>query len=317
MTSTDQPTSPDSSPASRSVDSPTAVNRRHLLRGGAVAAGAAVIGAAALPSASAADNGPTVLGVANASTLATGITINAATGNTARSALQLTNANGPSLALNALPDDWDGTLQTGQIANTTLGPLIGVDGGGSPVTTYLATGIDLDNLPLPVPLNPPQRMLDTRNTAGRTGILRNSGSALDSSGRLKAGSWIDVAIAEADGPTSVDAAFLNATSTGSLTGGYLALYPPGTRPVGSTVSFSKGISTANGAFAGVGYFGGAFVVRVYASATSHVILDLTGATIVGVPGPDATVALRAKASKSRRTRPSMQRGARSLSRVGR
>lgn len=314
MTSTDRPTALDNT-APASPDAPAAVHRRRLLRGGAIAVGATVIGAAVAPSASAADNGNAILGVTNTATKTTGITLNGPTGNPTVPALTLTNANGPSLALNALPEDWDGALGVGQMAGTTLGPLVGIDGGDGPVTTYLATGIELDSLPLPVPVTPPIRVLDTRSAAGRVSIVRTSGSALDSSNRLKAKSWIDVAVDSAAGAKTVEAAFLNVTATAPTSAGYLSLYPPGARPASSSVNFTTGATVANAAFVGVGFYGSAFVVRIYASATTHVILDVTGETVTLVPGP--AVQARARASQSHRTRPSMQRGARSLSRGSR
>ena len=43
---------------------------------------------------------------------------------------------------------------------------------------------------------PPERLLDTRSADGLEAIVASSSVALDSKNRLKAGAWIDVAIAD-------------------------------------------------------------------------------------------------------------------------
>lgn len=278
-----------------------ALQRRRLLRGGAVLAGAAgltAIGSALAPSAEAADGDPVRAGLTTNATTTTTLELAAS----ATPTLALRNADGPSLALQPLAADWEGPLAVGEIANTEIGPYLGVDQGGTATPTILATGQDLAQLALPVAITP-VRLLDTRNAAGREGIVRRSSGALDSSFRLRAGAWIDIALAPADGDTTVDAAFLNVTVTGSLSGGYITAYPPGTRPLSSTLNYAKAQTIANGAFVQVGVAGTAFVVRLFASATTHVLADLTGATVAEAPGPAAAVAAqRAKAVRRRITR---------------
>ncbi len=113
-------------------------------------------------------------------------------------ALSLRNADGPSLALQALSEEWDGPLKVGEIVNTDAGPSIGVDYGDGAVTTFLATGVDLANL-YPVPA---ERLLDTRSATSRADQVVNASSAspFDSIGRLKGGAYIDIAVAPVERP---------------------------------------------------------------------------------------------------------------------
>jgi hypothetical protein len=273
-----------------SADQPVA--RRSLLRGGAVAAGAAgalILSAAQSPRAEAADGDPVLLGQAQSGLSSTSLRIEGTDPNTVPT-LTLLNANGPSLFLQPLAPDWDGAPSIGAITNTTIGPLVRVEGdNSSPVTTYLATGLDLDTLPLPVAITP-SRLLDTRSAAGRSNILRSSTGALDSNGRLVGGGWIDIAVDAADQDFTLAAAFLNLTSTQSLGNGYLTICPPGPKPASSSLNFTRGVTIANAAFIGVGVVGTQFAVRIYASTTTHVVLDLTGATVSNQPGPASQAA---------------------------
>ncbi len=260
------------------------LRRRHLLRGSAVLAGAAVIGTALAPErASAADGGATLLGTANAAGNRTSITVDGGTGGP-DPALALNNADGPSLSLQPLPADWGGDLRVGEIANTTLGPLIGVDNGEGPEVTYLATAADLDSVPSLAPLAP-TRVLDTRTTAGRASVLRTSAAALDTDGRLKAGAWMDLAVAGLVPGIQLGAAFLNLTVAKPGRNGYLTVYLPGTtRPTASTLNFTAGQNLSNAAFAALTELLGAYAVRIYASQTTHVVVDLTGVLASGAPG---------------------------------
>ncbi len=277
------------------------LGRRHLLRGGAVLAGAAgltAIASVTAPTASAADGDPVRLADINSASTRTTIQSN----NSGQPTLGLQNDDGPSLYLQVLPSEWNGDLAVGEIANTQYGPMIGVDygDGDGPQKTFLTTALDIDSLALPI-ATAPVRVLDTRSAGGRTGIVRRSSTgALDSSGRLTSGSWIDVAVDAADATYSLEAAFLNLTVTGSLGSGFLTAYPPGVKPSASTLNYTKGQTIANGCFVQVGVAGGAFVVRLAASATTHVIADLTGATVAFVPGPAAAVAARTANAPRRR-----------------
>ena len=150
----------DSAPGS----TPAETSRRLLLRGGAVAAGAAVLAAAAPTTARAADGDPANLGEDNDATTTTRISLSGtAAATTATVALE--NSDGPTLYLQPSAS-WQAppVLEMGQIANTILGPVIGVDSfDAGLVTSYLATGVDLDDLPTPAALRKPIRLLDTRS----------------------------------------------------------------------------------------------------------------------------------------------------------
>lgn len=276
------------------------LGRRHLLRGGAVLAGAAgltAIASATAPTAHAADGDPVLLNRFNESP---GTTVIKGT-NPGQPTLTLGNDNGPTLYLQPVTSEWNGDLAVGEIANSQFGPVVGVDygDGSGPQNTVLVTGLDIESLALPI-ATPPARVLDTRFANSRSGIVRSSTSALDSSGRLKGGAWIDVAVDASDADYTLEAAFLNLTVTGSLTGGYLTAYPPGAKPTASTLNFSKGQAIANGCFVQVGVADTAFVVRIATSATTHVIVDITGATVAFVPGPAAAVAVRRASAPRRR-----------------
>lgn len=254
------------------------MQRRRLLRGGALLAGAVAVTAAGTTKAEAADGDTVKVGAEHTGTQAT----------------SLANPNGPSLRLAPLANDWDGPLDAGEIANTYAGPYIGVsDGPGDPsVATYLATWFDLAAMPIPVPYTDIDRILDTRSTAGRARVLATSPSAFASGYRLKPGAWLDVAISPADADFTLEGAFLNVTSIDSLNDGFLATYRPGPRPQVATTRFKKGVVETSSAFMALGVLQDAFVIRVYASTSTHVIIDVTGATVTGLPGPQAPAAVK-------------------------
>ncbi len=282
------------SPGSAPHDKPgeAGLDRRQLLRRSALFAGVAAVGGtagalAAPGTANAADGDNVVAGATTTSTSQTTLQITG--GGTPT--LSLKNDNGPSLFLQPLASDFPGQLDLGEVANTELGPLIGVDSELGQTTTYVATGIDLADLPTPYALPSPVRLLDTRTTAGRAKILRMSTSALDSSGRLRAGAWIDVSVEVATGEFQIDAAYTNLTVVGPAAGGYLSLYAPGNRPATSTLNFVARQVLANGTFVSTGIVLGHYAVRLYTSQLTHALIDLTGVTIRGSAStPTATAA---------------------------
>lgn len=255
------------------------LDRRFLLRGGAVlagAAGATVLGAALGPtSASAADGDNLKVGLPNAGTSTTALTITPG----ATPALTLNNTNGPALRLSSVPVTFENDLAVGDIVGTDYGPLVGVNYGDGPENSYLLTPADLDFVPTVITV-PPERILDTRSASLRGNILGGSSATpLDSAGRLKANTWIDVALAPSDDVFELGGAFVNVAIIGSLANGYLTVYPPGPRPNVSTANFQKGISIANGALASVDEVGNKYAVRIHTSQTTHVVLDLNGVII--------------------------------------
>ena len=192
---------------------PVGIPRRGLLRGGAIAAGVAVGGVAAAAlstpgTAHAADGDPVLAGDANEATATTGIKIGDTNGSE-DPALSLENDNGPSLYLQPLAADFAGFMGLGQVANTTLGPVIGVNTEVGEATTFLATGVDLADLPTPVALNRPIRVLDTRTAAGRARVFASSPSPYDSAFRLKAGAYLDVEVSPVAGDFALPTVYLN------------------------------------------------------------------------------------------------------------
>ena len=269
------------------------LQRRRLLRGGALlagaAAGAVAVTAAGATKAEAADGDTVKVGDEHTGTDTTGFTV---TANPQVPTLGLANGDGPSLRLSPLGNDWEGSLDAGEIANTYAGPLIGVSAGSgsSPVTTYLATGLDLAALPLPVPYTDVDRILDTRSAAGRARVLASSPSPYTTGSRLKPGAYLDIAVAMGDGDFTLEGVFLNVTSIDSLNDGFLATYRPGPRPQVATTRFKKGVVETSSAFMALGVVNGDFAIRVYASTSTHVIIDVTGVTVNGLPGPSAPAA---------------------------
>jgi len=283
---------------------PAPLERRRLLRTGVVmagvAAGAVAATAGVATKAEAATGGNLFLGAANSADQTTAIASTSQDMNKATLGLSH-NFSGPTLFLDPEPADWAGDLELGDIINTELGPYIGTRTDGALTTDYLATGYDLAIQPVLYAV-PPVRLLDTRSD--RSNVIGGSSSnPFDVAFRLRAGQWIDIAVEPADDSYSVEAGFFNLTATGSLSGGNLSAYPPGDRPLSSTLNFQKGLSLANGTFVALGVAGNSFALRLYTSATVHVILDYTGASVTQFPGPLAAAAARQQAS-TRRRRPS-------------
>jgi len=225
--------------------------------------------------------------------------------------LGLSNSDsGPTLFLDPDIEDWDGNLAAGEIINSNFGPFIGTYDEDTQTTTtdYLVTGTDLAYQQVLYSIDP-TRLLDTRSD--RSNVLGgSSGTPFDASGRLKAGQWIDVAVEPADEGYYVDAAFFNLTATGSLSGGNMTAYPPGDRPVTSTINFQKGLSIANGTFVSLDFVGNSFAVRIYTSATVHVVLDYTGASVSEFPA-----GLAGAAGVKKQTAARSRRGPRNLKTV--
>ena len=265
------------------------------------AAGASVIGAAIAPTrADAADGDNVTLGEVNDSASTTTLRIDNPGGGSDPT-LALNNGNGPSLALQALDEDWDGTLDVGEIANTVVGPNIGVNYGDGTVTTFLATGTDLSNAyPLPA-----ERLLDTRSASGRAAVVGSSPAPFDSRGRLKAGAYIDVAIAATE-DVVLTGAFVNLTSFESTAAGLLEIYTPGARPNRPTLRYQRNVAVANSAFVGPGISGGNYTVRIYASSPTQVLLDLTGA-VLGFPASGPGTAAAAAPARRALARQAKQR----------
>ena len=180
-----------------------------------------------------------------------------------------------------MPDGWSGQLEIGDLAGSSLGPLVGVDTLDGTTTSYLVTGVDLGNVPTPFP-SEPKRVLDLRTAAGRDSIIRRSSpTALTSEGKLRAGQWIDIGIAFTASDYVLTAIFANLTAVRPVSGGYATLYSPGVRPTTSSINFRTVETIANAAFIGTGSVLSYHAVRLYTSAESWFLLDVTGGVSSG------------------------------------
>ncbi|GAB2587801.1 hypothetical protein [Microlunatus antarcticus] len=287
-----------------SVADAAVVQRRRFLRGGALAAaaagGAVLATASSAVPASAATGDDLKLGALNdAGTATTGLS----TSGEKVAALQLTNANGATLRLTSYGEEvGDLDLPIGSIVNSDYGPYISVsDGEGGTYLSYLATADDVTALTTTAPVQP-RRIWDSKAKKG-TVVGKSSSKAIDSKGRLVKGEWVDLRVAGTNEETSPVAAFLTLASSGSSKDGFFSAYLPGDRPTGTVSAFFlKGKTMSGTAYAALGVDGTSFTVRVYASQTTYVTVDLSGLTSYGFPGPDYTGAadVRRSGSSARR-----------------
>jgi hypothetical protein len=281
---------------------PETVGRRGLLGRGAAlavgtAAGAVAFGPTGTRPAAAAAGDPLIIGSgANRTDRYTYLEY-ATTGEEPpnRPTLGLINRKGPALYLEPSPDDTDFETEVGYRTEAgsffTLNerPVYRADeGGSSNYAVGLATLDDIDLVRQPY-ITAPYRILDT--TKAFPGTIQPT-SNFDSSGRLKAGRYVDVAVGTIDRFT-IRAVFVNVHSSGSTANGYLAVYPAGTPAPSniparqSTVHFTKGVTVANftvtpAVLLDTAEGGPTYFIRVYASATTHVVVDLLGRIEDGV-----------------------------------
>jgi len=289
------------------------LDRRFLLRGGAVLAGAAgvtaISAAMGSPKAEAGVVPSVALGQTNASETTTAITLGGETGGTPAT-LSLKNLNGPALRLEHTSSEYSADLLPGEIASTPDGLALGVGTESLPQTTWIATARDLDDIPFTVPVGP-ARLVDTRIPSGRTIIKSTSPNAFDSSFRLKAGAWMDVGIIPSE-ILEVSAVFVNVTAVKPVKSGVITVYPPGDRPTVSTLNFVAGQTIANGAFTSTDTAEEEpdwLVIRIHSNAVTHVVVDLTGATLRISDSPSATVgsASQRRTAKADRLKRLLQR----------
>jgi hypothetical protein len=263
------------------------------------AAGATVIGAALSPTkAHAADGGPVTLGATNEADTATSIRIGGLTG-TAAPTLTLNNANGPTLALEALPQGTEIALGVGEIVNTAAGPEIGVDYGDGNFTTFLATGVDITNA---YPIQA-ERVLDTRSaTSRRDDVVNGSpGQRFDPLGRLAAKRYIDVAVARTEG-LDMAGVYLNVTAARPSGGGYVEVYTPGPRRTIASITYQKHVTVTNSVFVAPAITADAYyTVRIYTTHATHVVVDVIGA-VTGYPAESATPAAAPQRRQARQAK---------------
>lgn len=259
------------------------LQRRRFLRGGALlaaAAGGAVVATASstLP-ASAADGDAVEAGGSYTSTGTTTLALDP--GSSTGAALTLTNPSGPALQLTPATG-LVGDLPVGALVAGSRGLLVGIDdGGGDPRTAQVLTSSDLEGLPITIPFAA-GRVLNTKDSSTYEAIVATSSGAFDSQHRLKKGAWVDVALLPTDFvPFQVIAAHLTLTALGSSSGGSLVVCPPGAQPDKvATLPFDKGRTVATGTYVETGEAEKSAAVRIYASATTHLKVDVTGLTVL-------------------------------------
>ena len=254
------------------ASSPDALDRRALLRGGGALV-AATVAATAMGAgdAQAAAGDPVVAGQANDGGAAETSLTSTATSST----LQLANTGDAaplvlaSQAFSSFTPAAAGELENldGDLFYTISIPTFGAV-PGIVFTEFTANQV--------VPIVP-QRVLDTRSAGGRANIVNPSGN-IDSSGRLLGGRTIEIDLSTYE--VAAAAAFCNLTAVTPTTGGYMILFPGGTRPATSSINFAKGAVIANFAVTGCSDLDS---VSIFANTTTHVLLDVT-AFNVGSPG---------------------------------
>lgn len=267
------------------------IDRRAMLRrGGGViagAAGATAIGAVVAPSAQA-DPGQAVLqGEPNDAKQTSTTLTSSGTG----ASLVLQNTRSPAIAAALRLAESPGTTFEGPFTEGELYSLLNeflqihVVSGDVVSAGFVHTSATSNTL---VPIDP-DRVVDTRNSAGRQRIMNPS--ALDVNGRVKAGQAIKVDLSpDVQFGTAVNC---NLTAVKPLAGGYLSLLPekPSGAPATSSLNFVAGQVIANFAVAPIGHQEGGDYVYIYAHQTSHVLLDATGfvvgdwSQVIGNPGP--------------------------------
>ena len=280
-------------PESQQVNEDRAVGRRALLtRGGVVVAGvvgAGVAGAAVAGPANAATGNPVVQGNVNSVGTDVAATEVTATNNLAPTPTVIVTNPGsrvvntiteatPPLRLTQSPVVNPSTTGAGgDMVATSDGALWFTHGipkvGNFPAIVH--TDLNSNSF---APLVAPKRILDTRTSAGRANVLDKAGK-FDSTGRLLAGKTIHIKLT-----TLVlfgDAVTANLTVTKPATGGFLTLWSGAvTRPNASSINFAAGQTIANLTVSGIAGFNTTTdTIAIFASATTHVILDVAGFTV--------------------------------------
>ena len=245
------------------------LDRRTLLRRGGTVVAATVAGVAAMDvlgggDAQAAAGDSLALGQSNdGGTSPTALTSAASTAAT----LDVGNsADHAPLSLTAQPGVSFKPLRAGELANLDGDLYYTVDLGGTtgPTPGFAYTEYTASQV---VTISP-QRILDTRTTAGRAHIVNATGS-LDASGRLVGGHTIDIDLSAF--VLAPESAFCNLAAVAPVSAGYLTLWPGGTRPATSAIDFAAGTTIANFAVTGVT---STDTLSIFANTTSHVLLDV-------------------------------------------
>lgn len=166
------------------------------------------------------------------------------------------------------------TYAAGQTVGNAVFAKLGTDGKVC-VYTHAATHLVVDAagyFPPPAAFTPltPARLLETRPTDGPT-----IDGAANGIGLRSAGSVTELTVAGRGGVGAQAAAVaLNVASTGSLTPGYLTVYPCGAeRPGAANLTYPPGATVANSVVAKVGSGG---KICIFTLAATHIVVDVTG-----------------------------------------
>jgi hypothetical protein len=117
-----------------------------------------------------------------------------------------------------------------------------------------------------VPLDAPVRFLDTRQSGERVGTLDGSGAPI----RFTIAGRNGVPV---EGASAVAANVTVTASDASDFGGYLTVFPCGSRPDTSTLNFASGATVANAVIAPLSADGD---VCIYVYGAAHVLFDVSG-----------------------------------------
>jgi hypothetical protein len=132
----------------------------------------------------------------------------------------------------------------------------------------------------------PQRILDTRNAAGRVNIVGGVGN-IDAAGRLIGGRTIQVAIRHAEQPDQVLA---NVTVAKTTAQGYVTVWGDGPRPGTSSLNFFGANQVlSNFVESPAGVSGGTDIISIFASVTTSVIVDVCGFLVADPAQVDPTL----------------------------
>jgi len=243
--------------------------------GAALLAGVAGMAAAetvTAPDAGATAGNPAVMGNANDSgTTPTSLTSAAAGGAT----LAVANTAGQAplnLVQEPIPSTWPPPLASGDLANYGGDLYYATGTTGASFIGFVYTAQTANQL---VTIKP-HRILDTRTAAGRAHITNPTGN-LDSAGRLLGTHTIVISLSSLE--VAAVAAYCNLTVVTPLNGGNMVLFPGGTRPATSSINFVAHVTVANFALTGTTSTLTTDTVSIFSTATTHVLLDITGFTV--------------------------------------
>jgi hypothetical protein len=255
------------------------LDRRRLLRRAGLAATGGVAAAAAVATPAAANPGDNViLGQSNDSgTFPTGLEQNS--GDVAT--LSLTNTTGATLQLVPTNDNNLPTSEAiGLLAVDSTGDLSVVADFGTTTPELFATVVYSSRWAAMTEPTKPTRVLDTRNPAQRVSIVAGA-NAIDSAGRVKAGSTIVVSL---DAYVSLGSAVhANVTVAQTAGAGFITVWGTGPRPNASSLNFfGANQILSNSVLSPLGTFGMfQSVVAIFAQQTTAIIMDVTAFDVGG------------------------------------